>query len=128
MHVPLHFINEETSPGVKAGGTAMHNLVEVEIECLPRNLPEYIEVDAGQLDIGDSIHLSEIKAPEDVVLVALVGTDEMSEEEFHAIDQTVVSIQQKAVAEVEPEVEAEELEAGEEPEAGAEPEDEGGEE
>jgi len=123
MHVPLHFINEDTSPGIKAGGTAMHNLVEVEIECLPRNLPEYIEVDAGQLDVGESIHLSQIQPPEGVTLVAMMGTEDMSEEEFHAMDQSVVSIQHKVVA-VEPEEAPAEPEAEAAPEAGAEPEGE----
>ena len=76
MQVPLHFINEETAPGVKGGGTASHNMTEVEISCLPANLPEYIEVDCGGLDIGDSIHLSELKLPEGVEIPALgLGED-----------------------------------------------------
>ncbi len=116
MHVPLHFVGEETCPGVKSGGVVMHNMMEVEIECLPRNLPEYIEVDVSNMDVGDSIHLSELKMPENVTLVAMIGTEDLSEEERHAMDQPVISIQHKTV-EVEPEVEAAEetpAEAGEE--------------
>ena len=76
MQVPLHFINEETAPGVKAGGTASHNMTEVEISCLPADLPEYIEVDCGGLEIGDSIHLSELSLPKGVEIPALaLGED-----------------------------------------------------
>jgi large subunit ribosomal protein L25 len=76
MRVPLHFINEETAPGVKAGGTSSHNMTEVEISCLPADLPEYIEVDCGGLGIGDSIHLSEISLPKGVEIPALaLGED-----------------------------------------------------
>ena len=53
MHVPLHFMNEEISPGRKAGGIVTHLLVEVEVGCLPKDLPEYIEVDMAELDVGD---------------------------------------------------------------------------
>ena len=76
MQVPLHFINQETAPGVKAGGTASHNMTEVEISCLPADLPEYIEVDCNGLDIGDSIHLSELNLPKGVEIPALaLGED-----------------------------------------------------
>ena len=67
--VPLHFINEDTAPGVKlSGGLVNHVLTEVDIQCLPRNLPEFIEVDVGALDVGESIHLSELKLPKGVKL------------------------------------------------------------
>jgi large subunit ribosomal protein L25 len=76
MQVPLHFINQETAPGVKAGGTASHNMTEVEISCLPADLPEYIEVDCNGLEIGDSIHLSELNLPKGVEIPALaLGED-----------------------------------------------------
>jgi len=129
MHVPLHFMGEEDSPGVKAGGVPMHNMVEVEIECLPRHLPEYIEVDVSNLDVGDSVHLSKLQMPEDVTLIAMIGADEMSEEEMHAIDQPVASIQHKLVeAEPEPEEAAAVEEAGEGEAAEGTAEEEGGEE
>jgi large subunit ribosomal protein L25 len=70
MKVPLHFINVETSPAVKlSGGLVSHILNEVEISCLPADLPEYIEVDLLNLELGHSIHLSELKLPEGVELV-----------------------------------------------------------
>ncbi len=71
MHVPLHFIGEDESPGVKAGGMVSHLTIEVEIICLPKDLPEYIEVDMSSLEIGESVHLSDIRLPTGVTLVGL---------------------------------------------------------
>lgn len=72
VHVPLHFLNEEKCEGVKQGGGVISKiLVEVEVSCLPQNLPEYIEVDLIDLGVGGSIHLSELKLPEGVTLLAL---------------------------------------------------------
>ncbi len=93
VHVPLHFIGEDEAVGVKAGGTLTHHLMDVEVECLPKDLPEYIEVDVRQCQVGDTIHLSDLQLPAGVVLVAFLGAEEMSEEERHAIDQAVCSIQ-----------------------------------
>ena len=72
MRVPLHFMNEEESPGRRHGGVISHLVVDVEIGCLPRDLPEYIEVDMAGLDVGDSLHLSDLVMPEKVRLMALV--------------------------------------------------------
>lgn len=72
VHVPLHFVNEDKCEGVKLGGGIISKiLVEVEVSCLPQNLPEYIEVDLLSLQVGDSVHLSELKLPQGVSLVAL---------------------------------------------------------
>jgi large subunit ribosomal protein L25 len=71
IHVPLHFIGEDKSPGVKTGGLVNHVIVEVEVECLPKDIPEFIEVDISALDTGDILHLSEIVVPKGVVLMAL---------------------------------------------------------
>lgn len=71
VHVPLHFINEAVCVGVKKGGVVTHAMVDVEVSCLPRALPEYIEVDLASLDIGDSLHLSDLKLPSGVEVVAL---------------------------------------------------------
>lgn len=71
MHIPLHFINEDAAPGVKAGGMVSHQRNEVEISCLAKDLPEFIEVDLAALDIGDSVHLSELRLPEGAEVVAL---------------------------------------------------------
>ena len=73
MHVPLHFINEETSPGVKLqGGIASHALSDIEISCLPADLPEFIEVDMGSLNSGENVHLSNLTLPKGVESVALI--------------------------------------------------------
>jgi len=72
VKIPFHFLNEEIAPGVKLeGGIVSHIMVEVDISCLPKDLPTYIEVDLINLAIGDSIHLSEIKVPEGVELANL---------------------------------------------------------
>lgn len=71
VHVPLHFVNENTSIGGKKGGISAHSMVDVEVSCLPSRLPEYIEVDLAKLDIGESIHLSDIVLPAGVEIVAL---------------------------------------------------------
>lgn len=77
VKVPFHFINAEVSPGVKLnGGIVSHIMTEANISCLPKNLPEFIEVDLATIDIGQSIHLSEIKMPEGVEFVQLAhGND-----------------------------------------------------
>jgi large subunit ribosomal protein L25 len=107
MHVPLHFINEEDSPGKKAGGIVTHLLVEVEVGCLPKDLPEYIEVDMVSLDVGDSVHLSELALPEGVHVMALAHNPDN--------DQPVVSVQHPQKLEAEPTTEEEEFEELETP-------------
>jgi len=69
--VPLHFINEQECVGFKEGGIISHQMNELEVSCLPADLPEYIEVDVVALEIGESIHISEITLPEGVESVAL---------------------------------------------------------
>lgn len=71
VHVPLHFINEDTCLGVKAGGVVTHSMVDVEISCLPAKLPEYIEVDLAEINIGEAVHLTDIKIPEGVDILVL---------------------------------------------------------
>jgi len=71
VHVPLHFIGADVAPGSKAGGLVSHDLVEVALEVLPKHLPEYIEVDISAMEIGDSLHLSDLKVPETGSLVEL---------------------------------------------------------
>lgn len=82
--VPLHFVNAELSPGVKlGGGTVSHVMNEIDISCLPADLPEFIEVDLKDLQAGHSIHASELKLPKGVTVVQ------------HGGDQTVATIQAK---------------------------------
>ena len=109
MHVPLHFVNEEDCPGKRAGGIITHLLVEVEVGCLPKDLPEYIEVDMASLDVGDSVHLSELALPEGVHLMALAHNPDN--------DQPVVSVQPPQKLEVEEVAEEEELDLEEAPAA-----------
>lgn len=72
MKVPLHFINEEKCVGVKIGGGSIRKtLNEIEVSCLPSKLPEYIEVDMLEVDLGTTVHLSDITLPEGVSSVAL---------------------------------------------------------
>lgn len=68
--VPLHFTNTNESPGIKLnGGVASHTVIEIEITCLPKDLPTHINVDMGKLEVGQSIHASELDLPSGVKLV-----------------------------------------------------------
>ena len=105
INVPLHFMNEDTCAGVKLGGIISHLVLEVEVRCLPRFLPEYIEVDMNPLELGQTVHFSELKLPEGIELNAL----------RHGDDQAIVSIQLPRAAEEETDVvEGEEGELDEE--------------
>jgi len=95
MHVPLHFLNAEISPGVKTqGGQVSHLMTEVEIRCLPKDLPEYVEVDLSKMSIGDSVLLSELKLPKGVEITALLQSEEH--------DQPVVSLHKPTIIAEEP--------------------------
>lgn len=74
MHVPIHFLNEENCPGVKAGGIISHIEVELEIKCLPKDLPEFINIDMSNVELDQTIHLSDISLPSGVELT--IDTDE----------------------------------------------------
>ncbi len=84
--VPLRFVNEDKCLGVRTGGgTITRNMIEVEVSCLPGDLPEHIEIDLEHLDVGHSVHLSELSVPDGVTIVALAhGADR---------DAAVVSVQ-----------------------------------
>ena len=75
-NVPLHFVNEETSAAVKAGGVAEHHVTEIEVTCLPKNLPEFIEVDMAGVEMGQTLHLSDLTLPAGVSSVELAKNDE----------------------------------------------------
>lgn len=70
-HVPLHFINEEVSVGVKKGGVVNHSMTDVEVVCLPQHLPEFIEVDMASVDVGSALHLSDLVLPAGVEIPEL---------------------------------------------------------
>ena len=109
MNVPLHFLGENVAPGVKAGGTVSRILNELEIVCLPRFLPEFIEIDLSKVELDDVVKLSEVILPEGVELAHPPTEDN---------DGAVVSIHKVRV-----QVEVEEGEEGEEAAAPAEPEE-----
>ncbi|WP_415036328.1 50S ribosomal protein L25/general stress protein Ctc [Azonexus sp.] len=91
IKVPLHFVNEDVAPGVKLGGGLVNHITsEIEIQCLAKDLPEFIEVDVGALKLGENIHASQLKLPkgvslpkhgdEDPVIVSIVGKGGAKEE------------------------------------------------
>lgn len=83
VKVPFHFINAEVAPGVKlGGGIVAHIMNEADVSCLAKDLPEFIEVDLAALEMGDSVHLSQIKLPKGVEFVQLA----------HDNDATIASI------------------------------------
>ena len=109
VHVPLHFVGENVAPGVKAGGAVSHHVTEVEISCLPKDLPEFIEIDVSAMEVGDAVSLSGITLPEGVEIPILAQGSQY--------DVPVVSLHSGHVG-YDEEVEDELLEAG--PEEGAE--------
>jgi large subunit ribosomal protein L25 len=76
MHIPLHFIGEENAPGAKEGGVFSHTMSDVEVSCLPANLPEFIEVDVSGMALNDVLHLTDLKLPKGVELVAFAHGSE----------------------------------------------------
>ncbi len=110
MTIPLHFKGEDIAPGVKEqSGLISHLMTEVEVSCLPSDLPEFIEVDISELHIGELVHLSDLAIPESLELVEL----------SHGHDHPVVTIHVRR-EQVEEEVEAEEPEGEEGEEQAAE--------
>jgi len=96
LHVPIHFAGEASSPGVKTqGGVVSHMLADVEIVCLPKDLPEYLELDLSQMNINDTKFLSDIPLPSGVSIPHLAYRN-----------APVVSIHNPRVAEAEPTVAA----------------------
>ncbi len=109
VSVPLHFLNVEKSPAGKSAGVVVtHEMNEVEISCLPKDLPEYLEVDLANMEAGDTIHLSQIKLPQGV---------EVPELRFGDDHDVAVVVARFARVEVEP------TETGTEVDAGAVPAD-----
>jgi len=114
MTVPLHVLNEETTTGVKeSGGTIAHLLSDIEVSCLPKDLPEFLVLDIGELQLDEMLKLSDIPLPEGVEIPELsLGPDH---------DRGVVSIHHIKVVEEVEEGEEAEVEEGEAPEAAAAP-------
>ena len=120
MNVPIHYLNAEESVGVKQEGGSVSQLVnDVEVSCLPKDLPEYFEVDIAELKLNEMLHLSDIKVPDGVEIPELAQGPEH--------DHAIVSIQLIKVVEEVEEAEVEEAAEGETPAEGAAPaEDAGG--
>jgi large subunit ribosomal protein L25 len=77
VNVPLHFVNEEECAGVKLeGGMIQKQATDIEVQCLPRDLPEYLEVDMLEVEMGQIVHLSDITLPEGVISTALEQGEE----------------------------------------------------
>jgi large subunit ribosomal protein L25 len=77
MRVPLHFINAELAPGVKLGGGIVNHVIsDLEVSCLPGDLPEFVNVDVAELELGHSVHLSDLKLPGGVESTQLVRGDD----------------------------------------------------
>jgi large subunit ribosomal protein L25 len=86
MLVPLHFLNQETAPGVKTeGGMVSHLKNELQIECLPKDLPEYIEVDIGALHLNQALKISDVKLPAGVKSVELQQGKDTTVVSIHAL-------------------------------------------
>jgi len=84
MTVPLHFKGEDIAPGVKQGkGMVAHLMTSIDIRCLPGNLPEYIEVDLSNLNLDGYVHLSDLKLPQGVEIVALLHQDDQPVASIH---------------------------------------------
>ncbi len=108
MSIPVHFEGRDVSPGIKAGGNLSTLVADVDVSCLPMNIPEYIVVDVSNLNVGESLHLSDITLPEGVTLDELeAGAD--------GTDRTVANIQAPRAEKEEAPADAEEAtEASEE--------------
>lgn len=90
MRVPLHFINEDICHGVKEqGGEIHHDLSDVEVSCLPKHLPEFLSVDMAAVNMGNHVHLSDIKLPEGVTLVQLAHGHDLAVANVHAVKTAV---------------------------------------
>lgn len=80
MSVPLHFVGQEVAPGVKQqGGIVSHLMTDVDVTCLPHQLPEFLEVDMSNINLNESVHLSDLKLPEGVQITSLAhGGDDLA--------------------------------------------------
>ncbi len=111
MRIPLHFINEEKAVGVKqGGGVVSHTMTEVDIVCLPKDLPEYIEVDMLEVELDQTVHLSDLVLPEGVQLYATLhgGDDSLSVAAIHAPKASAADDDEDAAVEAAAEAEGEE--------------------
>ena len=89
VKVPLHYVNEDTCVGVKRDGGSINRIeTEISVSCLPKDLPEYIEVDLNELELGQTLHLSDVKLPEGVTSTDLAHGDDDHDRAIVAVHQT----------------------------------------
>jgi large subunit ribosomal protein L25 len=114
--VPIHVNNAEECVGVKMDGGMMTQLVtEIEIIALPKDLPEFLELDAENLHLGETLHLSDIKMPEGVEMTAMLNVEETEHDDHDLGVLSVVKTREEVIEDEAPEApEGEEAEAGEE--------------
>ncbi len=120
MNVPIHYLGEEDAVGVREGGGTVTKMVnDVEVTCLPKDLPEYLELDISHLELDEMMYITDVKLPEGVEIVGLAQAEDEQA-------QPIVSIHFIHEEIIEEEVEEEELEGveGEEGEEGEAPEGE----
>ena len=99
MRVPLHFMNQETAPGVKTGGGVVtHTMNDIEIQCLPDQLPEYVEVDLKDAQLNDIIHVNDLRMPEGVEPVPKLKSDNPPVVSIHV--PKVAAVEEEAAAPV----------------------------
>jgi large subunit ribosomal protein L25 len=115
--VNVEIIEVGEAPGIKAGGVVEHHLREVHVECFPQDVPEHLEADISSLEIGDMIHVSDLKAPEGVTILT-----NPEEAVLSVITPAALRVEAELLlpGEEAPEVPAEEAAEGEELEAGEE--------
>lgn len=101
MHVPLHFPGQEKAPGVVEGGMVTHHMVELEIRCLPKNLPEFIEIDLTNAKLDTVVHLSQVTLPKGVEMTSVVHSAE-DDLPVVSIHRPKVVVEDEAVAEEAP--------------------------
>jgi large subunit ribosomal protein L25 len=104
MRIPVHFKGGEVAPGVKIGGGVVeHHVNEIEVECLPKDLPEFFEIDLSKLELNEAVHLSQIPLPAGVELIELKHGNDRSVAAVHlprAVEEVEVAPTEAATAEV----------------------------
>jgi large subunit ribosomal protein L25 len=110
MHIPLHYLGEEEAAGVKDGGVVSKVMTDIEVKCLPKDLPEFIAVDITNLGLDEALHISDIKLPKGVELLHEIDEDH---------DQPIISIHEPKVSKEDIAAEAAEEAAAEEASAEA---------
>jgi large subunit ribosomal protein L25 len=121
MTVPVHFMNEDVAPGVKEGGSISHMMTEVEITCLPADLPEFLELDIGELDLDALLRLSDIPLPSGVEIPDLALDNDRDVVSIHLIKEVIEEVEEEEA------VEGEEVPAADgEKEEGDEPKEDKG--